>query len=229
MPATCPFCAEEVATDAAKCRSCGEWLDPARANGDALACPWCCRSEGDARRGEQRCGGCGRSYALFAGPRLDPAVEPPGGDGATLVSRSAGLILRKQAEVTSIGFSHGNLDPVTGMIPVDARRIAFADVITIATWSRPDWWLLLGVALLGLPVSALLAAGAWSEPVVGIVAAPLWALTAGLLWRAFRPGARFMRVTAPGLTLSFRHDAPVWRWRRFRAEALRRSGIEAGS
>src|SRR5436309_3099409 len=110
--AKCPYCAETVADGAKKCPQCSEWLDASAANAESLKCPRCgCASEPG---GERSCGGCGKTFGLFAGPRIDRSLSPPGDGKGTYTSKSAGIFMRYQAEVQPGGFAHGPLDPITG-------------------------------------------------------------------------------------------------------------------
>jgi hypothetical protein len=225
VPTKCPYCAEDVPAGTKKCPHCHEWLDASAANQETLACPRCGHASQPAP-GAQSCGGCGKSFFLFAGPRVDPERTPPGdGDTRTYTSKSSGFLLRYQAEVSDAGFGHGPLDPVTGYIPIDAKRIAFGDVGSIAIWSGLDGVPLVLNVLIFLPLSILLIAVAFKEPGFAICGAPAFAITAFLFWRSIRVGARRMRVCSAKETFRFRYDAPFWRWRKFQAESLRRTGI----
>lgn len=226
MPAKCPYCAETIAEGAKKCPHCNEWLDASSANEQALACPRCAHACAPAL-GSQKCGGCGRSFFLFAGPRVEASRSPKLGDGRTYTSKSAGIFMRYQAEVQPRGFAHGPLDPITGYVPLDTTNIPFDEVGTIATWKRLDWVPLILTTIFMVPVSLLLIAGTLKEPAFAILGLLWWSLTGFLLWRAILVGACFMRVCSAKTTLRFRYDSPFWRRRTFFEQALLRSGIPA--
>lgn len=185
-------------------------------------CPRC--GAPAAGPGLHACAGCGKRFAAYAGPLVDPNLVPAPA-GPKVQVKSPGAFLMRYGCVDERGVSEGNLDPVIGTIPVDTSGVWWGDVASIAVWRTPAWLDLVVALLLPLPIGlgllAIAMSGAWGAAIPGAV---FLGLGAYLLWRAFVVQACRARVIGRHRTIVVRFDRPSWRRQRFHDELIRRAG-----
>jgi hypothetical protein len=189
-----------------------------------LGCPKCTTAL-QARTEAQTCPSCGLHVALRGGCLMDRNLVPPPFEATEIKVTGSNLFTRTRSVVGRESIRSGDLDPVTGHIPIGENAVAWNDVWTITTWKRLDVKLLLATILLLGPFDLLLIAGTIGQPGVAIVAVPMLAWTFFALRKAIKTGARHMRVCGSQLILTLRYDTLSSKWKRFEREAHKRAGI----
>ncbi len=189
------------------------------------ACPRC-DAPAKPAAALQRCEKCKKPFLLVA--RVAAAAAPAGKPIKVTYSETA---LRRSATVDDAGVSCSTLDPVTGLLPMDTRKIPFTDIATIGLYRRIDWALLIALVLLFLlPVVVPLVIASFNVPVVFAFSLPCVALFGLGLKKSIGVGVQRMRVvsaTQAEVVLKLRFDAPMWKRKKFVDAVLTRSGVEA--
>jgi len=197
---------------------------------EALSCPRC-KQKVEVRPEVQTCA-CGLRFTLRAGPMLDSSLAPPAPDEHTKPIRvkSDGLFLRMAGELSPTFIALGALDPIIGHIQMDATKIAYKAIYTVAIWRRIPIASAISFVLLLLPfeVLSLVLLVSTREPAMLFFTAPMTLLTVWVGWQIFKVQAHWARVVAPKVSLRVRFDRPGRRRVRFHDELLRRCGIAPG-
>jgi hypothetical protein len=194
---------------------------------DALICPKC-NAGAMPNQQTQRCPKCGLEFLLLAGAALDPTITPAQFDPNALriKVKSAGIALMTTSTLDPLGLTSGEMDPVTGMIPISQSGIAYPNVATLAVWRRIDIKEIFVACILPIPIAiGLTLVGVISAPGMLPFALLFMLISAFMLYRGFGRRANFVRVCGSGRSLRVRFDRPGWRRQKFYAELMRRCGL----
>ena len=191
-----------------------------------FSCPRC-KAAASAAVGIQTCGGCGQTFVLRAGVRVDPNVRVPPIDPTQkqIKTTSAGMFVRSANIVAPAGVMQGTLDPVTGMIPMDTSGVAYNDLVSIAVWRQLDVVRLVLLVIICGPLALGLALGTIAFLPAAIATVPLLALIVLGFYQTIVIRKNLARIVGSTRILVVQFDAPMWRRQRFHDEMLRRAGL----